>query len=212
MNTMADTNSGNLIIVSAPSGGGKTSLVKKLVSTLDKIEISISHTTRTRRPGEIDGIDYFFINNQQFLEMINANAFIEYAQVFNHYYGTSLAQINSRLQSGIDVVLDIDWQGAQQIRQIFPEAISVFIIPPSLEILKQRLLDRRQDDDTVISNRMERAQNELSHFSEFDYLIVNNTFNIAALELEAIVLANRLRMSRQVTKQGKLLSFLLASQ
>lgn len=132
--------------------------------------------------------------------------------MFNHHYGTSVAQINARLMAGIDVVLDIDWQGAQQIKSIFPEAISVFILPPSLTILQQRLFDRRQDDEEVIGNRMQRAQDELSHFSEFDYLIVNEDFEKASLELLAIVLANRLRMKRQQVEQRKLLSFLLASQ
>ncbi|KTD32996.1 guanylate kinase [Legionella nautarum] len=209
---MGDSYPGNLIIVAAPSGGGKTSLVKKLVRTLPDIEVSISHTTRKMRPGEKDGVDYFFISEQQFLDMIAVNAFIEHAQVFNHHYGTSVAQINARLIAGIDVVLDIDWQGAQQIRTIFPEAISVFVLPPSLTILQQRLLDRRQDDEEVIGNRMQRAQDELSHFSEFDYLIVNDDFEKASLELQAIVVANRLRMKRQQVEQGKLLSFLLASQ
>ncbi|KTC86041.1 MULTISPECIES: guanylate kinase [Legionella] len=209
---MGDSYPGNLIIVAAPSGGGKTSLVKKLVSTLPDVEVSISHTTRKMRPGEKDGVDYFFIKEQQFLDLITANAFIEHAQVFSHHYGTSVAQINARLMAGIDVVLDIDWQGAQQIRSIFPDAISVFILPPSLNILQQRLLDRRQDNEEVIGNRMKRAQDELSHFSEFDYLIVNDNFEKASLELQAIVIANRLRMKRQLIEQGKLLSFLLASQ
>ena len=203
---------GNLIIVAAPSGGGKTSLVRELVRALEQIEVSISHTTRKKRPGEKDGVDYFFIDEPRFLEMIKANEFLEYAQVFNHHYGTSVAQISSRLQAGIDVVLDIDWQGAQQIKEIFSDAISVFIVPPSLSILQQRLLDRRQDNEEVIGDRMKQAQNELSHFSEFDYLIVNDDFNKAASELQAIVVANRLRIGRQATEQGKLLSFLLASQ
>jgi guanylate kinase len=203
---------GNVLIVAAPSGGGKTSLVRQLVATLTDIEISISHTTRKKRPGEQDGVDYFFIDKQQFLAMVNANAFIEHALVFNHHYGTSVAQINARLQAGIDVILDIDWQGAQQIRAIFPEVISVFVVPPSLTILKQRLLDRRQDNEEVISSRMRRAQNELGHFSEFDYLIVNDDFDKAAAELRAIVIANRLRMTRQIRQQGKLLSFLVSSQ
>lgn len=209
---MTVTCTGNLIIVAAPSGGGKTSLVKKLVNTMDDIVVSISHTTRTMRPGEEDGVDYFFINEQQFVKMINENAFIEHACVFGNYYGTSVAQIKARLQAGIDVVLDIDWQGAQQIRHIFPESISVFIIPPSLETLKQRLHGRGQDDDKVIKERMKRAQDELSHFSEFDYLIVNDDFHKAAIELQAIVAANRLKIKRQSQQQRKLLSFLLASQ
>lgn len=209
---MAGSYTGNVLIVAAPSGGGKTSLVRKLIHDMNDIEVSISHTTRAMRPGEKDGVDYFFINEQQFLKMINENAFVEHARVFNHHYGTSVAQINTRLKAGIDVVLDIDWQGAQQIRHIFPDAISVFIVPPSLDTLKQRLLDRRQDNEEIISDRMRRAQDELSHFSEFDYLIVNDDFNKAALELQAIVVANRLRMKRQSVQQGKLLSFLLSSQ
>jgi len=209
---MANYYSGNLLIVAAPSGGGKTSLVKTLLTSLDKIEVSISHTTRKMRPGENEAVDYFFIDESQFQEMIQAKAFLEYAQVFNHHYGTSLAQINSRLQAGIDVVLDIDWQGAQQIRQIIPEAVSVFILPPSLEVLQQRLCDRRQDNQAVIDERMQRAQAELSHFAEFDYLIVNDNFEKAAMELQAIVIENRLRTARQQGEQGKLLSFLLASQ
>lgn len=209
---MTEKNTGNLYIVAAPSGGGKTSLVRHLVTTLDQIEISISHTTREMRPGETDGVDYFFVNRNQFLEMINNNAFIEHAHVFNHLYGTSTAQINERLEQGIDVVLDIDWQGAEEIRRLFPQAVSVFIIPPSLEELKKRLLNRRQDKDEVISERMIKAQDELSHYPEFDYLIVNDNFEHAAVELRAIVIANRLRIERQINKQAKLLSFLLASQ
>ncbi|KTD16744.1 guanylate kinase [Legionella jordanis] len=203
---------GNLIIVAAPSGGGKTSLVKKLVGSLDKIVVSVSHTTRSMRPAERDGVDYFFINESEFLKMVSENAFVEHAKVFNHYYGTSVAQISDRLQAGIDVVLDIDWQGAQQIRRIFPDSISVFIVPPSLETLKQRLLNRRQDNENVIRDRMKKAQDELSHYSEFDYLIVNDDFDKAALELQAIVIANRLKIQRQEQQQGKLLSFLLSSQ
>lgn len=204
--------SGNLLIVAAPSGGGKTSLVKTLINALDKIEVSISHTTRAIRPGEKEGVDYFFVSDQQFLTMIEQHEFIEHACVFNHHYGTAVSQINTRLAAGIDVVLDIDWQGAQQIRHLFPQAISVFIIPPSLAVLKQRLLDRRQDNEEVIAARMQRAQDELSHFAEFDYLIVNDDFDKAAAELEAIVLANRLKTAAQKQRQGKLLSFLLTSQ
>jgi guanylate kinase len=203
---------GNLYIVAAPSGGGKTSLVRKLVESLDEIEISISHTTRPIRPGEQDRIDYFFIDEQQFVQMINNNEFVEHAHVFNHLYGTSVAQINERLLKGIDVVLDIDWQGAEQIRRIFPQSVSIFIVPPSLEVLKQRLQNRRQDRHDVISDRMIKAQDELSHYPEFDYLIVNDDFEKAAWELQAIVTANRLLMYRQVEKQAKLLSFLLSSQ
>lgn len=209
---MACEETGNLYIVAAPSGGGKTSLVKKLIETLDHIEVSISHTTRSMRPGEKNGQDYFFVDEKEFLNMVNDNGFIEHARVFNHLYGTSVAQITKRLANGIDVVLDIDWQGAEQIRHSFPNAVSVFIIPPSLDVLKQRLMNRRQDNNEVISDRMIKAQDELSHYPEFDYLIVNDDFEYAAMELKAIVIANRLQMDRQVKKQSKLLSFLMSSQ
>lgn len=209
---MVSDNLGNLYIVAAPSGGGKTSLVKKLIETVSEIEVSISHTTRPIRPGERDGVDYFFIDEEQFISMVNVAAFVEHARVFNHLYGTSVAQINERLKFGIDVVLDIDWQGAEQIRHSYPGAISIFIIPPSLETLKERLMNRQQDKDHVISERMTKAKDELGHYPEFDYLIVNDNFEKAAMELQSIVIANRLRIERQVNKQAKLLSFLLSSQ
>ncbi|RUR08430.1 guanylate kinase [Legionella sp. km772] len=207
---MMDNYAGNLYIVAAPSGGGKTSLVRHLVTTLDDIKISVSHTTREIRPGETDGIDYYFINEEKFLGMVNENAFIEHARVFNNLYGTSAAQINENLSQGIDVALDIDWQGAEQIKRIFPNAVSIFIIPPSIEELERRLMNRRQDNNEVISDRMIKAQDELSHYPEFDYLIVNDNFEHAAVELRAIVIANRLKMERQINKQTKLLSFLLS--
>lgn len=201
---------GRLIIVSAPSGGGKTSLVKKLVKDLDNVEISISHTTRQKRPGEKNGIDYFFVNQEEFQGMIEEKAFIEHAIVFGHYYGTSIAQIKAKLQAGIDVVLDIDWQGAQQIKQIFSDALSVFILPPSLQILKQRLLSRRQDHMDIVMDRMRLAQSELCHFSEFDYVIINDDFEKAAFELQTIIIANRLTCQRQMVRQKELLSFLFS--
>lgn len=202
---------GNLFIVAAPSGGGKTSLVKKLVEDMERIEISVSHTTRDMRSAEQDGIDYFFVDDAEFQRMIKAHDFVEYAQVFNHFYGTSVAQIKDRLRAGIDVVLDIDWQGAQQIKQLFADAVGIFIIPPSLDVLKQRLIDRQRDNEQVILDRMQQARAELSHYHDFDYLIVNDNFANAAFELQAIVTAYRLRMSRQSVQQRKLLSFLLAS-
>lgn len=203
---------GNLFIVAAPSGGGKTSLIKKLTKTLESVQVSISHTTRIPRPREIDGGDYFFVSEARFLEMVSHNDFIEYAQVFGHYYGTSVAQLNARLEAGIDVVLDIDWQGAQQIRRIFPTAVSVFIIPPSLKVLRERLVKRGQDDEAIIRQRMQQAQNEMSHYAEFDYLIVNDDFARAAMNLRSIVIANRLSIGRQRNKLADTLSFLLASK
>ena len=203
---------GCLFIVAAPSGGGKTSLVRQLITSMDQIEVSVSHTTRQKRPGEIEGIDYFFVEPSKFQHMVSEHAFLEYAQVFEHYYGTSFMQITHRLQQGIDVVLDIDWQGAQQIKHIFPEAVRIFILPPSLSALRERLMNRGQDDENVIALRMQKAQNEMSHYAEFDFLIINDDFVKAASELSAIVRAERLRLSRQLLKQRKLLSFLLASQ
>ncbi|MCL5271813.1 MAG: guanylate kinase [Gammaproteobacteria bacterium] len=207
---MAGHYTGNLYIVAAPSGGGKTSLVRNLIDTLDDIEVSISHTTRQMRPGEQNGVDYFFVAENEFLNMVNSNSFLEHARVFNHLYGTSVEQINRRLEQGIDIVLDIDWQGAEQIRHSFPNAVSIFIVPPSLDELKLRLMNRRQDNDEVISERMIKAQDEMSHYPEFDYLIVNDTFEHAAMDLRSIVVANRLRIERQVNKQSKLLSFLMS--
>lgn len=208
---MLSDNHGTLFIVAAPSGGGKTSLVKKLINDVSSIEVSVSHTTRDMRPGETNGVDYFFTTDLDFQKLIEQQAFVEHACVFNHFYGTSFHQINERLSTGIDVVLDIDWQGAQQIKQAFSSAVSIFVIPPSLAVLKQRLQDRRQDNDDVIENRMKRARDEMSHYSEFDYLIVNDEFDAAAAQLQAIVISNRLRVARQTIQQRNLLSFLLSS-
>lgn len=202
---------GSLFIVAAPSGGGKTSLVKKLINDLNNIDVAISHTTRDKRANEASGVDYFFVDESTFNTMIQQNAFVEYAQVFNHFYGTSIAQIQQRLQAGTDVVLDIDWQGARQIKRLFPDSVSIFVIPPSLEVLQQRLTDRQRDNAQVILDRMQRAHDEMSHYEEFDYLIVNDIFDVAASELKSIVVAQRLRISHQAIRQQKLLSFLLSS-
>jgi guanylate kinase len=207
---MTYTATGNLYIVAAPSGGGKTSLVNALVNTLDNIEVSISHTTRNMRTGEQDGVHYFFIDEATFLQMIAEDAFVEHAKVFDAYYGTSVSQIKTRLQAGIDVVLDIDWQGAAQIRQLFPQSVSIFVLPPSLNTLEMRLLKRGRDDNETIAGRMQRAQDEMRHFNEFDYLIINEDFSLAAQQLQSIVEANRLTVARQSISQAKLLSILLS--
>jgi guanylate kinase len=206
---MQENTQGNLYIVAAPSGGGKTSLVKKLVSDLDNIAVSISHTTRSMRPGEQEGVDYFFVNNDAFLRLVDEHAFIEHAEVFQHFYGTSINQIQARLAAGIDIVLDIDWQGAAQIHNLFADSVSIFILPPSLEALMQRLIDRGRDDEETIAHRMLRAKAEMKHLTEFDYLIVNDDFDLAAQQLAAIVTANRLKTDKQKVNQAKLLSFLL---
>jgi len=208
---MPDKVSGSLFIVAAPSGGGKTSLVRQLVGSLQDIVVSISHTTRKKRPNEVDGVDYFFVDQPMFMRMVDEGAFLEHAQVYNHYYGTSEAQITKRLNKGIDVVLDIDWQGAQQIRYAFPDSVSIFIVPPSLDVLHQRLTNRQQDAEAIIAERMQRARDELSHYAEFDYLIINDEFAKAADDLRAIVIAHRLCITQQVERQSQLLSFLLSS-
>lgn len=202
---------GQLFIVAAPSGGGKTSLVNQLIRSTPDIELSISHTTRAARPKEKQGKDYFFVGLPEFESMIQQSAFLEYAQVFENFYGTSKQQIEKRLRQGIDVVLDIDWQGAQQIRQFIPSAVSIFLLPPSLDTLRERLQNRQQDKPEVIEKRMLQAQDELNHYHEFDYLIVNQEFNLALEQLKAIVLAERLKINRQIQREAKLLSFLLTS-
>lgn len=204
-------NLGQLYIVAAPSGGGKTSLVNRLIQSMPSIEVSVSHTTRLPRPKESDGQDYFFINKAEFESMIEEDVFLEYAKVFDNYYGTSKKQIEARLAAGIDVVLDIDWQGAQQIRAIMPNVIGIFLLPPSLQALRQRLENRQQDNQAVIDKRMKQAQDELEHYHEFDYLIVNEEFDLALSHLKSILTAERLKRDRQVVKQRKLLSFLLAN-
>lgn len=200
---------GTLYIISAPSGAGKTSLVRELVSGNEHIVISISHTTRAMRPGEEDGVDYHFLDTDAFLKMVDDSAFLEHAKVFDNYYGTSQQHVEQQLQRGHDVILEIDWQGARQVRKLFPESLSVFILPPSLSALKQRLSSRGQDSDEIIERRMSDAVNEMSHYAEFDYLLVNDNFDVALEELRCIFSANRLRQLHQQRSLQKLLIDLL---
>lgn len=200
---------GTLYIVAAPSGAGKTSLVRSLVECTSGVEVSVSHTTRPRRPGEQEGVDYHFVDPDTFQSMVKEGVFLEYAQVFNHFYGTSRHVVTERLKSGIDVVLEIDWQGARQVRALIPESLAIFILPPSKETLRQRLKSRAQDDNAVIEQRMQAAVSEISHYNEFDYLIVNDDFNVALEALRAIFIANRQRRDKQVLRQGELLQALL---
>lgn len=176
-------NKGNLYIIAAPSGAGKTSLVKKLISKLGNLVVSVSHTTRQSRPGEIDGKDYFFISVETFRQMQGENAFLECAQVFDNFYGTAQQTVEDNLTQGRDVILEIDWQGAQQVRKLIPDCISIFILPPSIKVLQQRLENRGKDNADIIARRMRDAVTEMSHYPEFDYLIVNDDFNVA---LEAL--------------------------
>lgn len=201
---------GTLYIVAAPSGAGKTSLVKKLVETTAGVELSISHTTRPPRPGEACGIHYHFVTLAAFEAMIAEDAFLEHAQVFGNRYGTSRAAVLEPLQAGQDVILEIDWQGAHQVRTLLPDSLTIFILPPSREILRERLAGRGQDSLEVIERRMAAALSELSHYAEFDYLVVNDDFKMALDALRAIVIANRQRRSVQLERQKELLRALLS--
>jgi len=183
--------SGSLFIVAAPSGAGKTSLVNALVAQEADIALSVSHTTRAAREGEVNGKDYFFVTQQQFSGMQGEGAFLESATVFDHSYGTSAGAVFEQLKSGVDVILEIDWQGAEQVRRNYPDSTSVFILPPSKVALEQRLRGRGQDDEAVIARRMRDAENEISHYVEFDYLVVNDDFDVALSELVAIISARR---------------------
>lgn len=200
---------GQLYIISAPSGAGKTSLVKALLEQLKCIEVSVSHTTRKERLGEKDGKDYHFIDATSFLRMIEEGAFLEHAQVFDNFYGTAHASIKKQLKRGKDVILEIDWQGARQVREVIPEALSIFILPPSKKALEERLNGRGQDSKEIIARRMEDAISESSHYGEFDYLIINDQFETALTELNTIVMSQRLLEIRQKYHHQKLLHELL---
>ena len=188
---------GQLLIVSAPSGAGKTSLIKALMEQDQRVEVSVSHTTRPQRPGEVEGVNYFFISTETFHEMREAGAFFESAEVFGHFYGTSLTQLEARLSDGADVILEIDWQGAQQVRRLLPDSAWLFILPPSLEALKSRLQTRGQDAEDTIDLRMRAARDEMSHWDEADYLIINDQFDVALEALQALVRSLRLRTGQQ---------------
>ena len=202
--------SGTLYIYSAPSGAGKTSLVKALLDQTADIEVSVSHTTRASRPGEESGRDYHFVEIPKFEAMVTDSAFLEHAKVFDNYYGTAKASVDDPLQQGQDVILEIDWQGAEQIRRLYPEAVSVFILPPSKTALRERLQGRGQDSGEIIERRMRDAVNEMSHYAEFDYLIINDDFDLALQELRSIVIAQRMRLTRQSDQQQSLLQDLLS--
>lgn len=200
---------GTLYTLSAPSGAGKTSLVAALADGSTTIKVSVSHTTRARRPGETDGENYHFVSEGIFSEMLERAEFLEHATVFGNSYGTSRHWVEQHLATGIDVILEIDWQGAQQVKRQLPECQSIFILPPSLEALQQRLTTRGQDDDEIIARRMAAALEEMSHYHESDYLVINDIFATALAQLQTVMAAQHLRTQKQSAAQAELLAALL---
>lgn len=200
-----------LFIVAAPSGAGKTSLVRALLQQDQGIRMSVSSTTRPQRPGEQDGDHYHFVSASEFLDGITQGEFLEHAQVFDHHYGTRRKHVRDLQAEGYDVLLEIDWQGAQQIRERDQHAVSIFILPPSVAELRKRLQHRGQDDDAVIERRMRDAQNEMSHYKEFDYLIINDDFDQALLELQAVITSHRTQRQRQQIRHQALIEQLLSN-
>jgi len=203
---------GNLFIISAPSGAGKSTLINALLKQDADMQLSVSHTTRSPRPGETDGVQYHFTDVSSFKQLIAQDQFIEWAEVFGNYYGTSKAALADKLAQGIDVFLDIDWQGARQIKQQLPFVTSIFILPPSVEALEQRLNQRGQDSAEVIAGRMAKARDEISHANEYDYWVVNDDLELAVQQFSGIIQSQRLKQQKQAIRQHKLLSGLLANE
>ncbi|MBC7757152.1 MAG: guanylate kinase [Bdellovibrio sp.] len=196
---------GNLFIITAASGAGKTSLISQLLARDSQVKLSISHTTRQSRLGELDGEHYHFVSEAQFLEVLNAGGFLESADVHGARYGTSQSSVDAALQAGYDVILEIDWQGAAQVRNIYPQSISIFILPPSVETLQQRLNTRGQDSSEVIAKRVAAARAEMSHVVEFDYVTINDNFEVALQDLMAIIRASRLEAQTQLQRYAHLI-------
>jgi len=197
----SDQRRGNLFIIAAPSGGGKTSLVNALLENDERLVLSISHTTRRARPGEVDGMHYHFVSHDDFEQMVENGDFLEHARVFDNHYGSNRNSVARQLEQGKDVILEIDWQGARQVRAAFPECLMIFIIPPSLETLRERLTGRGQDSTAVIQRRMRDAQAEISHWAEFDQLVINDDFDAALEELRTIINDYRKRQPLDVNKR-----------
>jgi len=202
---------GNLFVVSAPSGAGKSSLLRALLEREPALQVAVSHTTRPPRPGERDGQHYHFVDPEAFEQIVEEGGFLEHARVFDRLYGTSEAALRGPLQAGEDLVLEIDWQGAQQVRHRFPGACSIFILPPSVEALRERLTGRGQDSSEVIERRMRDAVNEMSHYGEYDYLVVNDDFEQALEQLRCIVTSRRLRLESQSARLEGVLRALLGA-
>ena len=197
---------GNVYIIAAASGTGKTSLVKVLVESLNDIAISISHTTRPMRSNEREQESYFYISEQEFQKMIAQNEFLEYAKVFDHYYGTSKQWVEQQIKKGNDVILEIDWQGALQVKKYFPQSVSIFILPPSKEELRCRLEKRNQDDKAIIAKRLAAAHEEIARCADFDYIVINDQFDVALVDLRSIIRSQRLQKKVQMIKYQDLLA------
>jgi guanylate kinase len=200
---------GNLYVISAPSGAGKTTLVKAIADTISDITVSISHTTRPKRPAETHGVNYYFISDAEFHSMVDKNEFLEHATIFKNSYGTSRAWVEETLARGLDVILEIDWQGCQQIQEIFPGCICIFILPPSFKALSNRLTSRNQDKPEVIKQRLADARAATSHIHEYDYVVLNDDFDTAVTDLTTIIQAGRLSQSRQTAKYADLITDLI---
>jgi guanylate kinase len=199
---------GNVFVVCAPSGAGKTSLVAGLLQRDKRVRLSVSHTTRAARPGEVEGRDYHFVSKQVFQGMIERGEFLESAEVHGNCYGTSQAWVDQQRLQDVDIVLEIDWQGAQQVRRLMSDAIGIFILPPRADTLRRRLVDRAQDSPDVIERRLKAAWGEIAHLTEFDYVIINNNFDEAVEDLASVVRAARLRMPLQIARHDDLINSL----
>ncbi len=200
---------GSLFIITAASGTGKTSLVKQLIATTNDVAVSVSHTTRAPRPGEVDGHDYHFTSQEAFIGGVKAGDFLEHAQVFDNFYGTSQRSVTKQLDSGIDVILEIDWQGALQVKKIYPSATMIFILPPNKATLRQRLSSRGQDSEAVIEARLAGAAFEMKQYVHFEYVVINDQFEAALAELKAIIVAKRQTIERQQIRYGDTITELL---
>lgn len=203
---------GQLFVISAPSGAGKTSLVAATIARVSDLAVSVSHTTRSPRPGEVDGRDYHFVDQSEFDALIASQALFEHAQVFGNFYGTSKEAIESQLASGIDVILEIDWQGASQVRMMAPDAVSIFILPPTRDALRERLIERQQDDSTIIDARMAEADETIEQAPHFDYWVINDDFEIALGQLKSIIISHRQRRPQIQAKHPNFLEKLLGHQ
>ncbi len=203
---------GQLFVISAPSGAGKTSLVAATIARVSDLTVSVSHTTRSPRPGEVDGRDYHFVDQSEFDALITSQALFEHAQVFGNFYGTSKEAIESQLASGIDVILEIDWQGASQVRMMAPDAVSIFILPPTRDALRERLIGRQQDDSTIIDARMAEADETIEQAPHFDYWVINDDFEMALGQLKSIIISHRQRRPQIQAKHPNFLEKLLGHQ